>query len=640
MLNFSVFRNYSKSLSRSESTEFDTNENKENSYIKELDDKPASVDNIKDDSACNKVIKRTANTAPTEIYDKNHSNNVSSDDDWKIEGPHTSSKEFERDQGFYTEYVPRSLRLFKSLSASTLASRFSESSSDPSVEEQLIRFKDARELYGCQTVSEFSNSQNDVPIAKTLPYPLEDSSSSGFSGESDSAESVTAADLDPDPNFRFDYGDTTSVPGTQKSSLTKSNTPAVITPFPNNKSPAVKTVLKEKSPNIPTLKKESAFTERQNASPVIKKSINNVVLKANTQITVPKNKPFVYSDKDPQKVAPPKISKGILKKPSVAIKTCQTKDNQSKAEEKKVFEKNKTKTNTLSKDIEKKKIQGKEILKKDIAENILNRSLPLDKEEVPSEETRVSVSTRHTTYTKKAVEELNVLVYLDEIKAVLRKIQNVTDINEIYLLQQESARLLEFIQNNQQAIKCYRFATEFSKDFSTSSPEEIVSQISLEDYRVGEDNNISRIESFIDDYKLVDLIDKVQIEMGRLKRENSLQVNELNEKLNRLEVKYNKLKKMTNKSRNECKQNTMILKYFKNGYLNLFKFVLLPAIINNNTTTSNKKIVIEINSLINQLSHKIIEVNNDNSENCEIQTKEKLNRIEKLNLKFKDFLLL
>ncbi|GMF21192.1 unnamed protein product [[Candida] boidinii] len=186
----------------------------------------------------------------------------------------------------------------------------------------------------------------------------------------------------------------------------------------------------------------------------------------------------------------------------------------------------------------------------------------------------------------------------------------------------------------------FLFATEFSKDFSTSSPEEIVSQISLEDYRVGEDNNISRIESFIDDYKLVDLIDKVQIEMGRLKRENSLQVNELNEKLNRLEVKYNKLKKMTNKSRNECKQNTMILKYFKNGYLNLFKFVLLPAIINNNTTTSNKKIVIEINSLINQLSHKIIEVNNDNSENCEIQTKEKLNRIEKLNLKFKDFLLL
>lgn len=637
MLNFSVFRNYSKSLSRSKSTEFDKNENKENSYIKELDDKPASVDNIKDDSACNKVIKRTSNTAPTEIYDKKHSNNVSSDDDWKIEAPHTSSKEFERDQGFYTESVPRSSRLFKSRSASTPTSRFSESSSDPSVEEQLIRFKDARELYGCQTVSEFSNSQNNVPIANTLPYPLEDSSSSGFSGESDSAESVTAADLDPDQNFRFDYGDTTSVPGIQKPSLTKSSTPAVITPFSDDKVPAVKTVLKEKSPNIPTLKKESAFTERQNISPVIKKPINNVFSKAKTQITIPKKKSFVDSEKNPQKGAPPKISKGILKKPSVAIKPCQTKDKLSKAEEKKIFDKNKTETNTLSKDIEKKKIQGKEIQKKDI---ILDRSLPLDREEVPSEETRVSVSTRDTTYTKKAVEELNVLVYLDEIKAVLRKIQNVTDINEIYLLQQESARLLEFIQNNQQAIKCYRFATEFSKDFFTSSPEEIVSQISLEDYRIGEDNNISRIESFIDDYKLVDLIDKVQIEMGRLKRENSLQVNELNEKLNRLEVKYNKLKKMTNKSRNECKQNTMILKYFKNGYLNLFKFVLLPAIINNNTTTSNKKIVIEINSLINQLSHKIIEVNNDNSENCESQTKEKLNRIEKLNLKFKDFLLL
>ncbi|GMF28890.1 unnamed protein product [[Candida] boidinii] len=163
MLNFSVFRNYSKTLSRSKSTEFNTNENKENSYINKIEDKPASVDDIKDKIRGDETIKRIADTAPSVIYDENNSNNVvSNKDDWKIEANHSSSTTFEKDQDIYTESVPRSLRLFKSLS-SRPTSRYSESSSDPSVEEQIIRFKDARELYGFQV--------RDSALDLTLPNP-------------------------------------------------------------------------------------------------------------------------------------------------------------------------------------------------------------------------------------------------------------------------------------------------------------------------------------------------------------------------------------------------------------------------------------------------------------------------------------
>ncbi|OUM54826.1 hypothetical protein BVG19_g4259 [[Candida] boidinii] len=639
MLNFSVFRNYSKTLSRSKSTEFNTNENKENSYINKIEDKPASVDDIKDKIRGDETIKRIADTAPSVIYDENNSNNVvSNKDDWKIEANHSSSTTFEKDQDIYTESVPRSLRLFKSLS-SRPTSRYSESSSDPSVEEQIIRFKDARELYGCQTVSEFSNSQNNTPIARTLPFPLEDSSSSGFSVGSDSTESVKNLHLDLDSDLRYNDYSTICAPGIPNQSLTKANTVAVITPSPDDKLPAVKTVLNEKSPNIRTFKKESAFTERHNIPSVIKEPIKKVVSKENKQITAPKKKPFIYSDTGPKNRAPPKIPNGILKKPPVAIKPHQTKSSQGQVE-KGIESSDKGTTN---KDIPKKEVSKKEIISKGITKNeITGKDLykkhETDKQELPSEETRISVSTKDTTYTKKAVEELNVLVYLNEIKAVLRKIQNVTDINEIYLLQKDSAKLLKFIETNQQAIKCYRFASEFSNDILSSSPEQILAQISLKDYKVDEDNNISRIESFIDDYKLVDLIDKVQIEMGRLKRDNTLKINELNGKLSSLNLKYNKLKKLTNKSRQESKRNSMILKHFKNGYLNLYKFVLLPTIINSNTTASNTKLATEINALINQLSHKIVEV--DDALDCKGTTQDKLSRIEKLNLKFKDFLLL
>ncbi|GMF54804.1 unnamed protein product [[Candida] boidinii] len=405
-------------------------------------------------------------------------------------------------EDIYTESVPRSLRSFKSLS-SRPTSRYSESSSDPSVEEQIIRFKDARELYGCQTVSEFTNSQNNIPIARTLPFPLEDSSSSGFSVGSESTESVKDLNLELDSDLRYNDCGTIRSPGIPNQSLTKANTVAVITPSPDDKLPAVKTVLNEKSPNIRTFKKESAFTERHNISPVIKEPIKKLVLKGNRRIIAPKKKPFIHSDTDPEKRAPPKIPNGILKKPPVAIKPHQTKGSQSKVgKEQESSDKGITNKDITKREIAKKEIISKGIAKKEITEKELNKKHETDDQELPAEETRISVSTRDTTYTKKAVEELNVLVYLNEIKAVLRKIQNVTDIDEIYLLQKDSAKLLEFIESNQQAIKCYRFASEFPNDILSSSPEQILAQISLKDYKVDEDNNISRIESFIDDYKL------------------------------------------------------------------------------------------------------------------------------------------